>query len=95
MDYIPYPMFEYNHEEASHSSLMPPPLPCVQLFGLCCLLLAHYGPVPRSTLCAEPLAILDHDEEDRRSCHADKRGRDEAVLVAQIRQPGGNSVIVS
>jgi len=75
---------------------MPPLLPYIYLqFGLCRLLLGHQGPVSRSTLCAEPFAILDHDEEDRRSCHADKRGRDKAVLVAKIRQPGGNSVIVS
>ena len=41
---------------------------------------------------AHALAILDHDKKDRRCGHTNKGRRDEAVLVAQIRQPWGYTI---
>ena len=45
-------------------------------------------PVRLAATLAERLAPLHHDEEDGGGGHADEGGRDEAVLDAQIGEPG-------
>jgi hypothetical protein len=40
---------------------------------------------------AHPLAKLDHDQKYRCDGQANKSGRDEAVLIAQISQPRSNT----
>lgn len=53
-------------------------------------ILQHQPPVLLPGLDAERLAEPDHDEEDCRAGHADEGRGDEAVLVAEVFDPGGD-----
>lgn len=50
--------------------------------------LHHEFPVPLAAPRPERLAPPDHDQEDGRARHADEGGGDEAVLVAEVLDPG-------
>lgn len=52
--------------------------------------LLHNLPILLATADATRFTKLDHDQEDRGTRHANKGGRDKAVLVPQVFDPGGN-----
>lgn len=52
----------------------------------------HDAPVLARTLDPEPFPELYHDEEHRGRCHAHKCSRYEAVLIAEVGQPGCDAV---
>ena len=58
------------------------------------LVRSHKPPVLASALDTKLLAKQYHHEEDGRCCHPNECCGDEAVLIAKIRQPRSDSVIL-